>query len=56
MKPHDRQLVALDIGSSKVAALICEARETGRIDLRGTGVVESKGFRRDTLVHLEAAV
>lgn len=56
MKARERQLVALDLGSSKVAALICEASETGRLDLRGSGVVDSKGFRRDTLVHLEAAV
>lgn len=56
MKARDRQLVALDLGSSKVVALIAEAGENGRLDLRGAGVAESKGFRRDTLVNLEAAV
>jgi len=56
VKTRDRQLVALDLGSSKIAALICEARENGRVELRGAGLAESKGFRRDTLVNLEAAV
>ena len=56
MKPRDRQLVALDLGSSTVTALIAEAGENGRLILRGTGFAESKGFRKDTLVHLDAAV
>jgi len=56
MKDRDRLLAALDLGSSKIAALICEVRDNGRVDLRGAGVAESKGFRRDTLVNLEAAV
>ena len=56
MKLRDRQLVALDLGSSKVAALICAGGDHGRIDLRGVGVAESKGFRRDKLVHLDSAV
>ncbi|MBI4466534.1 MAG: cell division protein FtsA [Acidobacteria bacterium] len=56
MKTRERQLAALDLGSNKVAALICEAGENGRIDLRGAGIAESKGFRKDTLVHLDAAV
>lgn len=56
MMARDRQLVALDLGSSKVTALIAEAADNGRIILRGTGVADSKGFRKDTLVHLDAAV
>lgn len=56
MKLADRQLVALDLGSSKVAALIAEADDNGRLTLRGTGLAESKGFRKDTLVSLHSAV
>ena len=37
MKTRNRQLVALDLGSSKIVALICEARENGRVELRGAG-------------------
>jgi cell division protein FtsA len=46
----------LDLGTSKVSVLIAEAEEDGRLDLRGSGMAESKGFRRDTLVHLDSAV
>lgn len=56
MKPRDRLLAALDLGSSKVSALVAEAGENGRLTLRGSGLAESKGFRRDTLVHLQSAV
>ncbi|MFQ5662481.1 MAG: cell division protein FtsA [Terriglobia bacterium] len=56
MKARERQLVALDVGGSKVAAVLCEAHDNGRIELRATGVAESKGFRKDTLVHLNSAV
>jgi cell division protein FtsA len=48
--------MALDLGSSTVTALVCEASETGRLELRGSGVADSKGFRRDQLVDLQAAV
>lgn len=56
MKASDRILAALDLGSSKVCALICEADGDGRIHLRGAGEAESKGFRKGTLVSLDAAV
>lgn len=56
MKLRDRQLVALDVGGSQVTALIAVAEEDGRLTLRGLGVSESKGFRKDTLVHLNSAV
>lgn len=55
MKHGDRYLVGLDLGSSKVCALVCEADDDGRIHLRGSGVAASKGFRKDALTNLEAA-
>ncbi|MFQ5694726.1 MAG: cell division protein FtsA [Terriglobia bacterium] len=56
MIAHERLLAALDLGSSKVTVLIGEATDSGRILLRGSGVAESKGFHKDTLVHLGSAV
>ncbi|MGH9804611.1 MAG: cell division protein FtsA [Candidatus Acidiferrales bacterium] len=56
MKNRDRLLAALDLGSSKILALVAESDDTGRIALRGAGLAESKGFRRDSLVHLQSAV
>lgn len=56
MKSRAELLTALDVGTSKVSVLIAEPKEDGRLNLRGTGMAESKGFRRDTLVHLNSAV
>jgi cell division protein FtsA len=56
MKNRDRLLAALDLGSSKILALVAESDDGGRIALRGAGLAESKGFRRDSLVHLQSAV
>jgi len=56
MKRRNEHLVALDLGTSKVAALVAEVKDDGRLELRGAGAAESKGFRKDTLVHLQSAV
>ncbi|MFQ5816346.1 MAG: cell division protein FtsA [Terriglobia bacterium] len=56
MKQPERYLAGLDLGSSKICALLCEVDAGGRLHLRGTGVAESKGFRKGSLVSLQAAV
>jgi len=56
VKSRPELLTALDVGTSKISVLIAEAGESGQLELRGTGMAESKGFRRDTLVHLNSAV
>jgi cell division protein FtsA len=49
-------LVGLDIGTSKVAAIVGEARDDGHIEITGLGVTESRGIRSGSVVNLEAAV
>lgn len=49
-------IVALEIGTSKVRALIGEQLETGRIMVRGLGEVPSRGIRKGEVVHMEQAV
>ncbi len=56
MTQPEHYLAALDLGSSKVSAILCEGDEAGQVQLRGLGVAESKGFRKGVLVSLEAAV
>ena len=56
MTRRSESVVALDLGTSKVAVLIAEVKDGGLLELRGVGVAESKGFRKDTLVHLQSAV
>jgi cell division protein FtsA len=52
----DRYLVGLDVGTSKVCAIVGEPLDGGSIDVVGIGVAESRGIRRGVIVNLEAAV
>ncbi|MEE2637723.1 MAG: cell division protein FtsA [Acidobacteriota bacterium] len=56
MARKEHYLVGLDVGTSKVAAIVAEALEDGGMDVIGIGVVEAKGIRRGVVVNLEAAV
>lgn len=49
-------LVSLDVGTSKVVALIGELDADGRLRLIGLGVQPSKGLRRGVVVNIEATV
>jgi cell division protein FtsA len=52
----ERYLVGLDVGTSKVAALVGEMVGEQNLDVVGLGVAESRGIRRGVVVNLEAAV
>jgi cell division protein FtsA len=56
VRRKDRYLVGLDVGTSKVCAIVGEALDDGSIDVVGIGVAESRGIRRGVIVNLEAAV
>ena len=56
MGSRERYLVGLDIGTSKVAAIVAEMMDDGSLEIIGIGVSESKGIRRGAVVNLEAAV
>ncbi|MBW0144406.1 cell division protein FtsA [Sphingomicrobium clamense] len=50
----DRDLIAaLDIGSSKVSALICEKDDEGNLRVLGTGQRESRGVKRGAIVDMD---
>jgi cell division protein FtsA len=53
---HERYVVGLDIGTSKVCTVVGELREAGGVDVIGLGVAESKGLKRGVVVNLDAAV
>src|SRR6266851_3093334 len=53
-KQHNT-ITVLDIGSAKVAALICETTEMG-LRYRGHGVAESRGSRKGVITELDKAV
>ena len=49
-------VAGIDVGSSKVCAVIGEAQREGRLHLIGVGVAPSKGIRRGVVVNIEQAV
>lgn len=52
--PPVRKLVtALDIGSSKVSAMIAEPTEAGELKILGTGQRESRGVKRGLVADME---
>jgi cell division protein FtsA len=53
-QPPARKLVtALDVGSSKISALIAEPTEEGELRILGTGQRESRGVRRGLIADME---
>ena len=51
---QERYVVGLDVGTSKVAAIVGEMLDDGSLDVVGIG--ESHGIRRGVVTNLEAAV
>ncbi|MDE3181514.1 MAG: cell division protein FtsA [Acidobacteriota bacterium] len=55
MANRDSYIVALDLGSAKTCALVCERVENGRLRVAGFGKAESRGWRRGVIVNLDSA-
>jgi cell division protein FtsA len=49
-------IVGLDLGSSKTCALVCQPGESGKLQVAGFGVLESKGWRKSVIVNLDLTV
>src|SRR5579864_7079073 len=57
LKRSERNLiVGLDIGTSKVASLVAEARADGSIELLGVGSQPSRGLKKGVVVNIESTV
>ncbi|MBI1983537.1 MAG: cell division protein FtsA [Acidobacteria bacterium] len=57
MAKKDRYIVGIDIGSNKTCALVCQpAPDSGKLEVAGLGVAESRGWRKGVIVNLDAAV
>ncbi len=56
MGRKDRYLAGLDVGTTKIAAIIAEAMDDGDLEIIGIGKADSKGIKRGVVVNLEAAV
>jgi len=57
MPKEERNLiVGLDIGTSKVAALVAELGPDGSLEVLGMGSHESRGLKKGVVVNIEATV
>ncbi len=56
MAVDNRTVVGLDIGTTKVCAIIGEVGENGVIDIIGVGQAQSEGIRKGVVVNLDATV
>jgi cell division protein FtsA len=52
----ERYLVGLDVGTSRVTAVVGERLDDGSLDVVGLGVAESRGVKRGVVVNVDAAV
>ncbi|NBU63454.1 MAG: cell division protein FtsA, partial [Chloroflexia bacterium] len=50
-----RQIVGIDIGTSKICTIIGQIDKDDRINVLGSGVVPSKGIERGMVVNIEEA-
>ena len=53
---NDRIVVGLDIGTTKVCAVVATADELERINVLGVGVSESDGLNRGVVVNIDRTV
>ena len=49
-------IIGLDIGTSKVAAIVAELTESGELELIGIGSTSSRGLKKGVVVNLESTV
>lgn len=56
LAPQNSLIVALDIGTSKVVALVAEVGLDGTIDVIGIGSHPSRGLKRGVVVNIESTV
>ncbi len=54
--PVDDLIVGLDIGTTKVCAVIGELNETGRIEIVGIGTAASDGLRKGVVINIESTL
>ncbi len=55
-KENKNLIVGLDIGTSKIVAIVAELTPEGRLDILGVGSQDSRGLKKGMVVHIEATV
>ena len=52
----DDLIVGLDIGTTKVCAVIGQMGDSGQLEITGVGTVPSRGLRRGVVINIETTV
>jgi cell division protein FtsA len=55
-KEYKDLVVGLDIGTSKIMAVVAEVQPSGQLKLAGFGIAESNGLKRGVVVNIDATV
>ncbi|MEJ2469197.1 MAG: cell division FtsA domain-containing protein, partial [Campylobacterales bacterium] len=50
-----KSVLAIDIGSSKICAIIAEISPEGAIQIAGAGIVRSQGIKKGSITNIELA-
>lgn len=53
MSRKEQIISAIDIGTTKIVAIICMKNEDGKFDVLGMGQVPSNGVKRGVVIHIE---
>ena len=53
-KPDKSLVVGLDIGTSKIVAIVGEVQDDGRVEVIGLGSHASRGLKRGMVVDIES--
>ncbi len=56
MPRRDKHIVGLDVGTTKVCAVIGEPADNGALEIIGVGLADSEGQRKGVVVDVEATV
>lgn len=56
MSRKEQIISAIDIGTTKIVAIICRKNEKGKFDVLGMGQAPSSGVKRGVVVHIEDTV
>ena len=56
MAQQENLVVGLDIGTTKICAIVAEVGPGGKIDIQGVGTHPSRGLRKGVVINIEATV
>lgn len=56
MRGKSEAIVGLDIGTTKVCALVAQPNENGELEVKGLSLVRSKGMRKGVIVDLDGVI